>query len=177
MHAKRHLLALCGLAACTAAAFYGWSFFSLESQPATAAVAAQAINHATWPSYENSVYRYSLRYPPDLSAQEYPEADGAMSTVFSNTTTGQGFQVYATPYEHAAITKERLALDLSSGVMDNAGDLSVDGARARTFFSTNDAMGGTYEVWVINEGFLYEIVTHDVHATWLDAILETWHFL
>ena len=35
--------------------------------------------------------------------------------------------------------------------------------------------GGT--LWVIDNGFLYEIVTHDVFAPWLDTILRTWHFL
>ncbi len=34
-------------------------------------------------------------------------------------------------------------------------------------------MGGTYEVWIIDNGFLYEVVTHDVFATWLDGILQT----
>ena len=37
-------------------------------------------------------------------------------------------------------------------------------------------MGGTYEVWVIDNDFLYEIVTHDVFAAWLDTILQTWQF-
>ena len=61
--------------------------------------------------------------------------------------------------------------------MHDVTDVTVDGVGARSFYSTNAAMGGTYEVWVINDGFLYEIVTHDLFAPWLDTILQTWQFI
>lgn len=130
-----------------------------------------------WRSYESASFHVALRYPPDLTVQEFPESAGATSVIFRHKESGKGFQIYMTPYEDGAITKERFELDVPSGVMHDVTDVFVDGLRARSFYSTNPAMGGTYEVWVINDGFLYEVVTHDVFAPWLDSILQTWQFI
>jgi hypothetical protein len=38
-------------------------------------------------------------------------------------------------------------------------------------------MGYTREVWLINNGFLYEVVTYKDLDAWLGTIMQTWEFI
>jgi hypothetical protein len=100
-----------------------------------------------------------------------------MSAIFKNATTGKAFQLYVTPYAKAEITDERFALDQPSGVRENARDFLVDAVRGTRFDGNNAAMGDTAEVWVINNGYLYEIATYKQFGAWLDTILQSWQFI
>jgi len=128
-------------------------------------------------TYESTAYRFALEYPEELSVEEYAEADDAMSVVFRDPTTGKGFQVYVTPYSEPTITDARFALDQPSGVRENERKLLVDGVRAIAFDGKNAAMGDTAEVWIVHNGFLYEIATYRQFEAWLQPILETWQFI
>ncbi len=132
---------------------------------------------ADWRGYENVAFRFALLYPQELRVREYKEREGAMSAIFENPSNGQGFQIYVTPYGDTQITKERFLLDISSGVMKDPTDIVVGGVRGTMFFSTNSIMGETREVWFINNGFLYEVVTYKQLDAWLASIMQTWKFL
>ena len=129
-----------------------------------------------WRGHENTAFRFALHYPQELSVREYKEAGGAMSATFENPATGEGFQIYVTPYSETQITKERFLLDLSSGVMKEPTDILIGDVRGTMFFSKNSIMGETREVWFINNGFLYEVVTYKVLDSWLATIMQTWKF-
>jgi hypothetical protein len=130
-----------------------------------------------WRGYQNKSFRFGLLYPQELNVREYKEAGGAMSATFENPKTGKGFQIYVTPYADTEITKERLQLDLPSGVVLEPTYIVVDEVSATMFFSTNSIMGETREVWFIKNGFLYEIVTYKQLDNWLGTIMQTWKFL
>lgn len=130
-----------------------------------------------WRRYENVAFRFGLLYPQELSMREYRERDGALSATFENPSTGEGFQIYVTPYAESQITEERFRLDVSSGVMKEPTDIIVGGVRGTIFWSTNSIMGDTREVWFINNGFLYEVVTYKDLDEWLSNIMQTWTFL
>jgi len=127
--------------------------------------------------YENASFRFGLLYPQELSVREYKEREGALSVIFEETATGKGFQIYVTPYGDTQITKERFRLDVSSGVMKEPLDIMVGGVRGTMFLSTNSVMGETREVWFINNGFLYEVVTYKQFDDWLASIMQTWKFI
>lgn len=130
-----------------------------------------------WRGYENKAFRFGLLYPQELSVREYKEADGAMSATFENPSTGEGFQIYITPYNETQITPERFRLDVSSGVMKEPVDVIIVGVRGTMFWSKNSIMGETREVWFINNGFLYEIVTYKDLDAWLGTIMQSWKFI
>lgn len=130
-----------------------------------------------WRGYENAEFRFGLLYPQELSVREYKEREGAMSAIFEDPSSGKGFQIYVTPYGDTQITKERFRLDVSSGVMKEPTDIVVGGVRGTMFFSTNSIMGDTREVWFINNGFLYEVVTYKALDDWLASIMQTWKFI
>jgi hypothetical protein len=127
--------------------------------------------------YENRDFRFGLLYPQNLSVREYKEQGGALSVIFEDPSDGKGFQIYVTPYGDGQITKERFQMDVSSGVMKEPTDVMVGGVRGTMFLSTHSLMGETREVWFINNGFLYEVVTYKQLDEWLSGIMQTWQFI
>lgn len=139
----------------------------------------QALSESDTPTYmyKNEAYRFTLRYPQELEAREYKEAEGALSVVFENKTRTTGFQVYVTPYAEAQVTEERFRLDQPSGVWEEPVDVLVDGVRGTLFTGRNSVMGDTREVWFIRGGFLYEVATYKRLDSWLGEIMQTWKFI
>lgn len=127
--------------------------------------------------YRNNEFRFSLQYPQSLTVKEYDEAGGALSVTFQSTVDDKEFQIYMTPYADTQITEARFRLDVPSGVRTEAVDVMIDGVRATVFFSENSLMGETREVWFVNGGFLYEIVTYKELDEWLAHIMMTWKFI
>ena len=68
-------------------------------------------------------------------------------------------------------------MDEPSGVMNDPQNITIDGAPATEFFSTNPAMGASREIWFLHGGFLYEITTPQPLDSWLLQIMETWQFI
>jgi len=130
-----------------------------------------------WRGYENAAFRFRLLYPEELSVREYTESGNAMSATFEDPQTGEGFQIYVTPYGETQITKEHFQLDIPSGVMKEPTDVIIGGVQGTMFFSKNSIMGDTREVWFINNGFLYEVVTYKQLDAWLGTVMQTWKFL
>lgn len=130
-----------------------------------------------WRTYTSTAYKFKVSYPSGYEAREYKEADGAMSLTVQNASTGEGFQLYVTPYAENQVTEERFRLDTSSGIMKDPVDVVIAGVRGTMFWSKNSIMGETREVWFINHGFLYEAVTYKHLDTWLAEVMQTWEFL
>jgi len=149
---------------------------SADSQVGEATVPETKQATEGWRSYENKAYRFALLYPQELSVREYKEADGAMSATFEERAEGRGFQIYVTPYGADVVTQERFRLDLPSGVIGEPQDVIIDGVRGTMFWSENSIMGQTREVWFINGGYLYEVVTYKQLDAWLAEIMQTWKF-
>lgn len=127
--------------------------------------------------YQSSTYHLSLYYPDDLTVSENPGAGNTMVVLFKNKAQGVGFEIFIAPYSQPQITQDRFLMDEPSAVMNDPANITIDGAPATKFLSTNAAMGTSREVWFLYGGYLYEITTPQVLDDWLFQILETWHFL
>src|SRR3989338_675247 len=126
--------------------------------------------------YKSLIFRFSLFYPNDLKFKEY-QGGSDTTVVFENSKTGKGFQIFVKPYEHEQISLDQLKMDLSSGIVKDPVDISVDGVGATMFYSQNSAIGDTREVWFVKNGFLYEVTTYKELDAWLSSIMQTWKFL
>lgn len=132
---------------------------------------------AGWREYRSPAYRFALHHPPELTVTEHDESGGAITITFIDTTGGREFQIFILPYAESEITKERIKLDIPSGVVKDETTVVIDGARGKAFYSQDPVLGETREVWFVREGALYEVTTHKPLAPWLDQILSTWRFL
>ena len=127
-------------------------------------------------AYTSAKYHFSLQYPQELTVKEYNESGGAMSATFQDAQQEKEFQIYVTPYADTQVTEARFKLDEPSGVRNEPVDVMIDGVRGTIFFSKNSILGDTREVWFINKGFLYEVVTDKELDAWLGDIMKSWKF-
>jgi hypothetical protein len=55
-------------------------------------------------------------------------------------------------------------------------NLFANRAPATMFYGSNSIMGDTHEIWLIKDGFLYEVMTYKQLDSWLAPIMQTWQF-
>lgn len=127
--------------------------------------------------YKNPSRKFSLKYPVGISVTEYNEGKGAYTITFEEKQGDKSFQIFIVPYKEKTISKERFAMDVSSGVMKEKTNIIIDGVEATMFWSENDLMGETREVWFIHGGYLYEVTTYKEYDSWLGSIMQNWRFL
>ncbi len=126
--------------------------------------------------YRSEYDGISFFYPEDLKVSR-KEGGWSPTIIFENTDKAQGFQVYITAHEEEQITEERFKRDIPSGIRKDLVDVTVAGAYGAAFYSEDENLGETYEVWFIHNGYLYEITTLKSLDTWLQSILNTWQFI
>lgn len=130
-----------------------------------------------WNEYRNQRFEFVAFYPQELAVKEVSEKGGAMTITFENEQAGEGFQVFALPYSGTQVSEERFRQDVPSGVRNSPKDLRVAGAVATAFYSEDSALGETYEIWFLHEGFLYELTTLKSLEPLLNTLAERWQFL
>lgn len=132
---------------------------------------------AGYVKYENSKFNFFYYHPADLTAKEFDEGGGAITIVDENKEKTQGLQIFIVPYSEKVITEERFKRDAPSGVMLESKDIVLNGANGIQFFSQDSLIGDTREIWFIKNGFLYEVTTVKELDSWLNEIIQTWHFI
>jgi hypothetical protein len=126
--------------------------------------------------YQSSLYHFFLYYPDDLSVKEEPGTASSIVILFEDQATVQGFDIFITPYDQPEITQATFLMDEPSGVRNDPQNITIGGAAATEFFSTNPAMGASREIWFLHGGFLYEITAPGPLDFWLQQIMQTWQF-
>lgn len=127
--------------------------------------------------YRDTHYRFSLFYPDSLTVKSYKEGLNSSTIVFQNPQEGVGFQIFIVPYGYPQVTEERFLKDERSGVRLNPTNVNIDGVLGTAFYGKSMAIGSTSEVWLIKNGYLYEVVAPQVLASWLANIMATWRFI
>ena len=127
--------------------------------------------------YRNTSYGFTFLHPSTLTVSSFDEGSGARTITLQNTVDVQGFQIFIVPYEGAQISMARFRADEPSGVMERPVNILVGGTQATMFFSTDAALGDTIEVWLIKNGYLFEITAPKSLDVWLAHIMQTWQFI
>jgi hypothetical protein len=119
----------------------------------------------------------SFLYPDVLTVEDYVEVDGSHTFVFQNVEQGLGIQLYITPYGNTQITPEQFKTDVPTGVRKEEVTVTVDGVRGVKFYSLDENLGETVEIWFIHGGRLYELTTVKALETLAMEIIQTWKFI
>ncbi|MFZ2484725.1 MAG: hypothetical protein WAX80_02115 [Minisyncoccia bacterium] len=127
--------------------------------------------------YRSLDYKFSLLYPEGMSVKEFDEGGGAKTVIFENTEIVSGFQIFVVPYGDNKISEERFRMDVPSKVRTDLKNIEVGGVEATSFYSTNFVLGDTYEIWLINNGYLYELTTLKQLEPFLNEVVATWEFI
>ena len=161
-----------------------WEYFLQHNAIGVAVELQPSASHASLGSeyrvFEHPKLGFSIEYPAEFSAARYEEADNAETILFENKKEGEeklGFQIFITPFGEETITRERILQDLpNAGIEEPQEAILGDGTHALIFWSNDEAVGKTREVWFTHAGYLYEVSTYARLDTWLANILKTWQF-
>jgi hypothetical protein len=125
--------------------------------------------------YVSHLFRFSIQVPEEFGLIEFSEGD-TTTLVFESPGGERGFQVFVVPYKEEQVSAKRFNMDVPSGVREEPREVRVGGVPATAFYSTNESIGDTYEVWFIRGGFLYEVTTRKELESLLNDLLAAWSF-
>ena len=134
--------------------------------------------------YQNATYGFSFRHPNDTKITELEDDSG--DVIIADGGPQKSFQIFIMPFDEpmTVMTPERIRRDLPNAVIKNPqeailGDPSINSgqvAYALIFESASDGIGQTREVWIVHNGFLYQITAPIVFDGELTRIMGTWKF-
>jgi hypothetical protein len=129
-------------------------------------------------TYTNTVFDFSLTFPSDLAVTEYDEGGGTKSIVFQKPNTHVGFEMFITPDTgDDTLTPADIVLDFPTLEMEGTESLTVGtGTKAVAFASAVPGFGPDSDVWLVHDGYLFEIVTYPNLGSWLTKIINTIRF-
>lgn len=127
--------------------------------------------------YRSDKYKFSVEYSEGTTVREVDEGGGASTIVFENLRDSTGFQIFILPYSNTEVTPERFLLDVPSGVREDILNIELDGVLATSFRSNHLSLGDTFEIWALNNGYLYEINTLLPLKDFLNNTMKTWTFI
>jgi hypothetical protein len=185
--------------------YYPQTFSSVYSVIASAAKQSRGNATSQTPrndtgepvTYASTDEHFSLIYPSDFVATNYPIEGIGKRVVFEKKGGGAGFEVTVIPFsEPGPITPERIAADQPDMLIDNPRQVVIASSAkqsqgeiaasqtprndsqmpALAFNSTDEYIGNTYEVWFVQNGLLYEVTTYANYETELNQILQQWKF-
>lgn len=129
--------------------------------------------HAAKPAsgtYVDPDHRFSFRVPDGVTVSDYFNGLDQPETVIAKDGNGT-VQIAIMPWSRAGtLTKEGLLRDFL--LRPEVSTTSVGGVPAINFKDTTDAPN----VWIVHDGYLYQIVDWGTDATLLPAIEATWKF-
>lgn len=143
--------------------------------PVVEAVPAPALGQ----TYTNKAYKFSVQMPAGFKASELAN-DAGGKTILLQDGSGQGIQIYVTPYPED--THTLTADDVRSSIPDmhitDAQDVPVGTSyKGVAFRSDNEAFGSdSREVWFVFRSNLYQISTYSRFDPLLKAMFGTWKF-
>jgi len=133
-------------------------------------------------SFYHPLYGFSLNFSSDMKNSNFVEGEGEQ--ILFQDDTGKWFQIYITPWDEGDnLSVSRIKEDLPNLPIENPQEVILGheqkdgvGPRALIFWSRQDGLGETREVWFVQQGFLYQITTFKRLDTFLAETLATLTF-
>jgi len=135
--------------------------------------------------YTDLQYKFSFEYPKDFTVTKFQEGEYGETILVSrkaqDPSTGSGqdsFQIFISPFDESGpLTKERVLQDLPDMIIENAEQRVLkNGAVGLIFFSEEQSIGVTREIWFIYNDHLYQISTYKELDGLVANIISTWRF-
>jgi len=150
---------------------------SSTTAPSTSTTPATTDVTATWKTYTNSIYGFSVKYP----ATETPRVINAANVtvdfeITPNSGDGQSVSFYQTSKSLATIVAGAKA-DMPSGFSVSSSSITIGGETATKLIITknDNSQSPGINIYVIHGGSVYEIIS-DQSDTNFDSFLSTFKF-
>ena len=158
---------------------------SKETQQALQTAQSQMQKPEEQNNYTHPDPNFSFQYPKTMNATSFEEGEGETILVqfdasYKSNTSYQSypnlaFQIYISDFdEDITLTAERIKKDLPDTVINQPKSISVGNITATAFLSSDESLGQTYEVWLVYNKHLYQILSYASQKDLVDKILATW---
>ncbi|MEK7116547.1 MAG: hypothetical protein AAB837_00070 [Patescibacteria group bacterium] len=139
----------------------GTGYFLAKNNKTTQNIKEQKYSH------ENPAFSFS--YTGDYKISSIADESGEAILVQSEEFQ---MQIYTAPFdEDIVLTEERIKQDVPDMAMENTNVFSLDDVNGVVFESE-----GMQNVWVVNDGFLYQISTYLNQKEEMQKILDKWEW-
>jgi len=177
---------IAGISACALIVGGAWAYFHFHSSSKVgqaASAAASAVQVVPAPplgqDYTNSDYHFSLRMPEGFHAGELPN-DAGGKTIILQDTSGQGVQIYVSPYpdDIKVLTMDDVRGNIPDMQVSDAQEVDIgNNYKGVAFLSDNEAFdGASREVWFVFNKNLYQISTYARFDPLLKEMFGAWKF-
>lgn len=140
--------------------------------------------------YENFDVMFNFLYPPDFTIDEIDDERG-LTILAQNSAKKAAFQIFLNPFDEPAfvetsagkartLTPARIKKDLPNMVIENPQQVLI-GANKNTpaliFFSQDQTLGKTREIWFVGNGHLFQVETFADQDSLIGPVMDTWQFI
>lgn len=150
-----------------------------EETPSRGSVNTEHDAHVIGNDSAASSDRYTLAQYFSIATSEefrFKEIQDDKGIIVLAESPGESFQVFIAPFdEPGPLTPARIKKDLPQKVITNARNGTLDGVSALAFTSEEDG-DAIFEIWLVHEGYLYQITSLQAFADRLQEVLQSWRF-
>ncbi len=131
------------------------------------------------PLFSDNKNRFEFNYPKEFSISQFGNAEEGETVLAQRSGEKAGFQIFITTFDEPieALTVERIKSEIPDLEMNNVEPVNWNGKRIGISFSgSNSSVDPTREIWIVNNGYLYQMTTYLKEQKLLKQVLETWKF-
>lgn len=130
------------------------------------------LNVSKWKDYKTD--SFSFKYASNFQITKNSDSENEVIIAEDDKF---GFQIFIMPFdEPGPITEDRILQDMPEMQLENPQPAKLDKVDALVFEGYNGDIGDTFEVWIVNKGKLYQIMTTLEAKELLIGVLETWQW-
>lgn len=127
--------------------------------------------------YTNNTYHFSLRYPTNFTVNDLVTNEGNNVIMIEGKGENEQFQILVSAFdENEPLTQERIERDLPDFIIEEPRAITISGAPALIFWSEDEVLGKTREVWFTHKEALFQVSAPAVFDQTLSQVMATWSF-
>lgn len=131
-------------------------------------------------TYFSEKLGFSFNYPEGFNVSGFAEGEIGYTILAQKAGSRESFQIFVLDFdEPGPITPPRIEKDIPDMVMESPQDVLVGtgkNIRALVFFSRNESLGRTREVWFVQNGRLFQLTAYADMDNIIGPVLETLKF-
>lgn len=140
--------------------------------------------------YEEFDVLFRFLYPPDFTVTEIDDESG-YTILAQNSAKKAAFQIFLNPFdlsteasakagESWVLTPARIKKDLPNMIIENPQPVLIGADKnipALIFFSQDQTLGRTREIWFVGNGHLFQVETFADQDSLIGPVMDTFQFL
>lgn len=128
--------------------------------------------------FRDDQYGIAFEYPQDMKIERFPEEKGE-TIVFNGSVAEPSFQIYIVstendPSTNPKLTKERILEDVPGLIIEDPQHvLLANLVYGLLFYSQDETIGRTREMWFAVNGYLFQVTAKATHDDFLAKIFSS----